>query len=545
MENHITNREARPGRSDDRVIQGALVSSRPDVDPSMLITSTGAFKLRRRLISALGGGQQFRFRTKLIFALLIFFLSFSIKSLVAVDISPVMHTDAHPALMSMRELDRDTELIIEGRGILPPDNWDASDTSLPIYPPGYPIFLSAVYSLFGRSSFNVQIVQNAINSMSAVLIFLIAGNLVTWRVGVASGLLAAASHHLSYYSNFTLPDSLCALPILVAVYLLVKAKRRRPGSFWYYAFAGAMLGLSLWLRSNALLLGPFLFVLLLFVSGRWRQTLRRAWIVALAPFIVIAPITIRNYLVYGEFIPLTSNLGIVLWEGIGDASGDRFGAPPGGYDQDVAAQEAILYNDPRYAEYWASPDGIKRDRDRIKRSLDVIAMHPVWFAGTMLDRMWQMLNYSASAPLVFRIDDRKLIEAGEAARGADETKRERRVRQQAWENGAWSLKVGESLFWLRPLERALQRVAKETGLLFILIGAPVMFFLSRRRALFILMVPLYYFMFQSVVHTEFRYTLPMQYFVFGFAAIVWVLLAAIVSRAVSRLITKKARDVRV
>lgn len=503
----------------------------------MLITTSRISKRRRWLLSALGGAQHFRFRTKLLFALLIFLLSFSIKSLVAVDISPVMHTAAQPALMSMREIDRDTELIAQGRGILPPDNWDASDTSLAIYPPGYPIFLSAVYRLFGKSFFNVQIVQNVINSISAVLIFLIAGRLVTWWVGVASGGLAAASHHLSYYSNFTLPDSLCALPILIAVYLLVDARHRSTRRFWCYALAGVMIGLSLWLRSNALLLAPFLFVLLLLVSVRWKQESRRAWILALIPFVVIAPITIRNLMIYGEFIPLTSNLGIVLWEGIGDASGDRFGAPSGGYDQDVAEQEAILYNDPRYREYWASPDGIKRDRNRIKRSLDVIASHPVWFAGAMLDRTWQMLNYSASAPLVFRTGDRKLIEAGESARSAGESKGERRVRQQAWENGGWSLKVGESLFWLRPAERALQRAAKETSLLFILIGAPVMFFLSWRRALFILMVPLYYFVFQSALHTEFRYTLPMQYFLFVLAAIVWVILGATISAGLSGLAT--------
>jgi dolichyl-phosphate-mannose-protein mannosyltransferase len=511
----------------------------------MLIKRSGPFKLRRRLISALGGGQRFQSGTKLFFALLIFFLSFSIKSLVAVDISPVMYTAAHPALISIREIERDTELVTEGRGLFPPKNWDASDTSLTVYPPGYPYFRSAVYSVFGKSDFNVQIVQNAINSVSAIMIFLIAGRLVTWRVGVASGLLAAASHHLSYYSNYILPDSLCALPILVAVYLLVRARQSSIKWFLSYTLAGVMLGLSLWLRSNALLLGPFLFILLPLVSKRRRQEWKRCWLIALVPFLVIAPITIRNQLVYGKFIPLTSNLGIVLLEGIGDESGDRFGAPSGGHDQDVAAQEAILYDDPRYAEYWASPDGIKRDRNRVKRSLDIISSHPIWFAGAMLDRMWQMLNYSAYAPLVFRRGDTKLIEAGERARVEDETKGERRIREQAWEIGAWSLKEGESLSWLRPPERALQRAAKETGLLFILIGAPIMFFLSWRRALFILTAPLYYFVFQSALHTEFRYTLPMHYFVFVFAAIVWVLLAACVSSGVRRLTKNKTRDVQV
>jgi len=42
--------------------------------------------------------------------------------------------------------------------------------------------------------------------------------------------------------------------------------------------------------------------------------------------------------------------------------------------------------------------------------------------------------------------------------------------------------------------------------------------------LFLSIVPLYYFLFQSAMHTEFRYTLPMQYFMFVFAATVWVLI---------------------
>jgi len=53
--------------------------------------------------------------------------------------------------------------------------------------------------------------------------------------------------------------------------------------------------------------------------------------------------------------------------------------------------------------------------------------------------------------------------------------------------------------------------------------------------LLILTVPLYYFLFQSAMHTEFRYTLPMQYFVFVFAAIVWVMLGGLVLNGVRRI----------
>ena len=60
--------------------------------------------------------------------------------------------------------------------------------------------------------------------------------------------------------------------------------------------------------------------------------------------------------------------------------------------------------------------------------------------------------------------------------------------------------------------RAIQRLTKETALLFILPGIPLLLMVSLRRSLFILMVPAYYLLLQSPMHLEFRYTLPMQYF---------------------------------
>jgi hypothetical protein len=479
------------------------------------------FAFRRWLYGALAIGQQMRLRTKFIFALLIFVISFSVKSLHAVDLELVMHTAEQPGAGMSGAFDSRAVSIVAGHGMLMPDNQDPSDTALLAHAPGYSIFLSAVYSLKGRSYFTVQLVQNLINSVSPVLMFLIAGNLISWRVGIASGLLAAVSHHLSYYSNLVLSDSLCALPILIAVYLLVRASSRRHGSLWHYALAGLMIGLSAWIRPNPMLLGLFCAVVLVVIAGRRRRVILNAIVLASVSLLTIAPITIRNYLVYGEFVPIQIGVGLNLWEGLGDASGGRFGATT---DDEVILQEVALYDDPRYAQSWASPDGIKRDRDRVRRSLNIIAEHPVWYVGTLFSRMGGMLKDSADAPLIFRSTDTKLKEA--LSISANQTRRRlRELNDREVETIDRSvLTIGRSISWMRPLARAFQRATKETGLLFILAGIAILLIGSRRRALFILMVPLYYFLFQSVMHTEFRYTLTMRYFLFVFAAIVWTLL---------------------
>ena len=78
------------------------------------------------------------------------------------------------------------------------------------------------------------------------------------------------------------------------------------------------------------------------------------------------------------------------------------------------------------------------------------------------------------------------------------------------------------------MARAIQRVAKETVLAFILIGIAIKFSVNWRRALFIITVPLYYLLFQSTMHIEFRYALPMHYFLFVFAAVTWGLVGVVV-----------------
>jgi len=460
-------------------------------------------------------------QTKLILALSIFLLSFCVKSLQAVDLEPLMYTTEQIGSEMTSEFDSRAVAILDGEGILLASIQDRSDTVVLSHAPGYSIFLAAIYATFGRNYFTVQLIQNAVNSLTPVLIFLIAGNLLSWRVGAVAGVIAGFSHHLSYYSNMILSDSLCPLPILIGVYILVRIRLNERGSWMRYVAAGCLFGLSAWIRPNPMLLGVFCGVLLIAVSGIRRRVLVNAGLMALASLLTIAPIAIRNYLLYRAFVPIQLGVGLNLWEGLADVSDGRFGARN---DQEAMQQEIELYGDPRYGESWASPDGIMRDRGRVRRSLEVIADRPVWFVGAMFRRMAEMLKDSAFATLVFRSGDTKLRESVAAAKAAKETKRTRRQELERQTISQSPLVIGKSLSWMRAPVRTVQRLTKETGLLFALLGVPVLLFGSLRRSLLVLIVPVYYLLFQSVIHTEFRYTLSIRYFFMLLAAIVWTLL---------------------
>lgn len=473
-------------------------------------------------------------RARLIIALLIFLTGFAVRSLQAVDLAPVMYTTNQPFNGLVTTYDLRAVSILAGDGLLGPYDVQPSETKWLSEAPGYGIYLSAIYRITGRDFFKVQVVQNLLNSLSPVLLFLIAGRLLSWRVGIVAGFIAALSHHLSHFSNFILPDSLCVLPLLAAFYVLLLARQSRH-AYWLYALAGVLCGIAAWLRPQPMLLGPFLAVMLTIIRKPRRLMLQRAAVTAGVALLIIAPITIRNYLVYKAFVPISIGTGLNLWEGIGEASGDRFGAVA--KDGEVAEQEARLYNEPRYGGVWSTPDGISRDHDRVSKSLVIIRQHPIWYTGVVLGRMKEMFHYAANAPLVFRM--------GQTGAARDET-----LIRREWQDvtiNESGLAIGKRLFWLRPVARAFQRIVKETILPMIFLGVIGFFILSWRRALFIAIVPLYYLIFQSMLHTEFRYTLPMQHFLFVFAAVAWVAIGSglwqLISPMIKRLHSKRQKSV--
>jgi len=256
------------------------------------------------------------------------------------------------------------------------------------------------------------------------------------------------------------------------------------------------------MRPNSLLLGLFALAILILCRRRKRLIPPATAMVALS-FLVVSPITIRNWIMFQRFVPVSIGLGGVLWQGIGEASGGQFGAPQS--DEELGLQEAEASRNRHYA-WWATPDEVERDRARIRQSLAVIARNPLWFGGTMARRMGDMTQYSIWAPLVD-------VHFGEGAdAGTPES-----VPSRA------ALAPGTALSWLRrPLKR-IERLTKETAQTFFILGAVTTFFISRRRWLLIFVVPAYYLILQSTIHNEFRYVLPMHYFFFIFSAVTWLL----------------------
>lgn len=294
-----------------------------------------------------------------------------------------------------RQYRREALRMLNGGGILFPDEpVDPGDALLLLHPPGYAMLMATSFKFFGESDVPIRWLQILCDAAAAVLTLLIACELLPFAVALLAALMAAVSPQLGYYSLQLSPDSLAALPILAAIIFLIRAMKRP--QLWRICAAGAMLGVSCWLRSNSLLLAPFLALALCACVERSRRWQYPAVFVGIV-LVTMAPLIIRNRLLFSQSSPLPVPGGLNLVQGIAEMDREgRFGLPR--TDVDALWKDVEWHNRPDYVRNLWVPDGIERDRYRAERGFQVIRENPGWFAGVMLRRAAFMLHYNDARP---------------------------------------------------------------------------------------------------------------------------------------------------
>ncbi len=352
------------------------------------------------------------------------------------------------------------------------------DATILEHPPGYPLFIACVYGIFGENV-SLWVIQILISSLASILAFFIALSLFDFRTAVIAGILIALSPQFAYYSGIILPDELSVLPILAAVYFLVRAVQDR--QLTSAIFCGVSIGLSCWLRSNALILPVFFAGISLILLPKQFRT--RFALILLASFVLtISPITIRNFLVFHSFIPLSLGAGTTFIEGLSDCDDDgRLGLPS--TDEGVMEMDARNADRPDYYGNLYSPDGVERERERIKIGLAAVRDNPLWFLTSVAKR----------GTMVFRMERVPVI-----APERDEKT------------------TTEPIFYYLniPLKYIQQLFITVVFLPLFLFGAILLLRKKEHQIkLFILaVVTIYYVCVQSLLHTEYRYLLPASHF---------------------------------
>ncbi|HKU73280.1 MAG TPA: glycosyltransferase family 39 protein [Pyrinomonadaceae bacterium] len=408
-----------------------------------------------------------------------------------------LHDPAWFQTGSYEKFDRPARAILDGRQNL---FWidDPTRTDLVQYPPAFPVVVAFIYTITGeRSAYSAQIVLWLVDLvLSLLLIAGIAASAFGYRVAIASGFLVALSPLFAMYGAYPSADMPTTWFVLGGNWLLLLALQRR--SIRLAVAAGALLGIACWFRVNPLFLFVFWAVaLLVLIKGPSLFKLKLSAAVLFATVLVISPIVIRNYLVFPDFTPTGGTIGVNLWEGLGET---ELGRQHGFRFNDAALLETERVQMGRPGDTsieFQFPDGIRRDKERARQSLEFIRQRPIWFLGSMLPRMWGMLKVGGD-PVPYS-----------GISGINVTSR--KCLPERWQGGV--LAFGVNVLGM------IQSVVRYLVLPLVVLGIYAGMRSDWRVSWLMLATVLYYLVPGTVGHTEIRYVLPMHGVLIVFAAV--------------------------
>jgi 4-amino-4-deoxy-L-arabinose transferase-like glycosyltransferase len=270
--------------------------------------------------------------------------------------------------------------------------------------PLYPYFLGLLYKLSGASMMFARIVQALVGGATCGLVYLLARQLLKPQasrprpqaapksgfhssdsVPRVAGLLMAAYPLAIWYDTELLLEGLLTFFVLLGFVLLLRS-RDTDRQWW---LPGIAFGLAALTRPNVLafiaVLPVWLFIA--YRRGAWKR-LGQIWGVAA---LVILPVTVRNYVVSGQFVPIAWQAGTNFYIGNSLESDGVTAVVPGtrtdwwgGFDDVRRLAEEAAGRPLKGAEidrYWLGK-GLEFWRKHPGRALELLVRKSfLWFAG--------------------------------------------------------------------------------------------------------------------------------------------------------------------
>jgi 4-amino-4-deoxy-L-arabinose transferase-like glycosyltransferase len=219
------------------------------------------------------------------------------------------------------------------------------------HPPLYLYFLGVPFALFSSLA-AVKYTQCVASALLVPALGRLGRRWLGERAGLAAAGIAAFYPELVWFAAHFWAESLFTVLLWWAMERLVAAdETSRP---WTAVLAGLLFGLAVLTRETVLYFLPFAALWL-----AWRRPggARRAALVAGACALVVLPWTVRNYLVFDAFVPVSTAGALNLWQG-----------------------NTSLSREQVYEEYWSIHGRIEKYEHARRRAIEaILARQPLWF----------------------------------------------------------------------------------------------------------------------------------------------------------------------
>jgi hypothetical protein len=248
-----------------------------------------------------------------------------------------------------------------GTEVLPSPEMGFSPLRLPFifHPPLYLYFLGVPFALTGSLAV-VQYLQCLVGALLVPALGLLGRSAFGERAGLVAAGLAAFYPELVWFAAHFWAETLFTVLLWWALERLVASDAR--GSALAAVIAGALWGLTVLTRETVLYFLPFAALWL-----AWRRPggLRRAALFVATALAVVLPWTLRNYLVFDAFVPVSTAGALNLWQG----------------NTRLTRQEV-------YEEYWAVHGRIPKYEHARQRALEAIGeRQPLWILEKLRSEM--------------------------------------------------------------------------------------------------------------------------------------------------------------
>ncbi|MFZ1946060.1 MAG: tetratricopeptide repeat protein [bacterium] len=204
-------------------------------------------------------------------------------------------------------------------------------------PPLFTYFLAALYKVAGHDLLLPRLVQIVLGGLTAATVFLVARRVFSERASWIAGLSTACYGLLIFYQGELLSPTLTVSLYVALLLALFSVVRDRPG--WRWVGPGAILGLGALATANVLATVP-VFWMWVALRGRRRNWSPRQIAVTAAAFTLgvcaaVAPVTVRNWVVRHQVVPISSNAGLNFYLGNSGDYDAKVGLRPGAEWEDL------------------------------------------------------------------------------------------------------------------------------------------------------------------------------------------------------------------
>jgi hypothetical protein len=235
--------------------------------------------------------------------------------------------------------------------------------------PFFSVVLAAIYAVFGPNYLAARIVLAGLSVGICLAMAGVGRLLLGRRAGFVAGLACAFYLPFVRYAIAFMTETLFIFLFTVGMYLLLRSIHERDWGF--AAASGVALGLGAMTRLTMCAIMPALGLYLAAYPTPWRRKIRLGllWMAAIA--ISFSPWIVRNFAVFGAFVPSESGGTLMLWTGAHPDHG------PGSYSRGWW-----------YLSLWEDPSATELERNQLmqKEAVEFARQEPVAYLGRLIWR---------------------------------------------------------------------------------------------------------------------------------------------------------------